>query len=149
VFVGTKLSSASVFETATDLLDNPSVLVAACLEATLDVQCIAFFPCGLATWTWWLGLNHGGLDAELDAVVAETLGFTFTDRDSLPNAATLATWTWWLGLNRGSLDAQLDAVVAETLGLTFADRDSLAPFPDSAMGLPRSQGGRNASLQLP
>merc|ERR1719203_1851732 len=105
--VDTKLSSASVFETATDLLDNPSVLVAACLEATLDVQCIAFFPCGSATWTWWLGLNNGGLDAPLDAVVAETFG------------------------------------------LTFADRDSLASFPDSAMGLPRSQGGRNASLQLP
>lgn len=81
--------------------------------------------------------------------MAETLGFTFTDRDSLPDAAMLATWTWWLGLNRGGRDAQLDAVVAQTLGLTFADRDSLASFPDSAMDLPRSQGGRNASLQLP
>jgi len=115
VFVGTKLSSASVFETATDLLDNLSVLVAESFSAprfaspttTLDVQCIALFPCVLATWTSWLFLNHGGLDAELDAAVAETLGFTFTDRDSL------------------------------------------ASLPDAAMDLPCSQGGRDASLQLP
>lgn len=115
VFLGTKLSSASVFETETDLLDHPSVLVAESLStprfssprATLEVQCTAFIPCVLTTWTWWLGLNHGGLDAELDAVVAETLGFTVTDRDSL------------------------------------------AALPDAAMDLPCSQGGRNATLQLP